>query len=114
MLGTQRCAPFIAGNATVVAGDSNNYIQIWDRPGRRHTHAELVGLLKGYGLVSAYHQHYGEAQGIETRSTFYIYRKQERGFHIDYCFVLKAWTPYLRSIQVGAYADWRHLSDHTR
>lgn len=73
-----------------------------------------MGLLKGYGLVSAYHQHYGEAQGIETRSTFYIYRKQERGFHIDYCFVLKAWTPYLRSIQVGAYADWRHLSDHTR
>ena len=53
-----------------------------------------------------------EAQGAETRSTFYMYRKQERGFHIDHCFVPRAWAPYLKSVQVGAYADWRHLSDH--
>ena len=47
-----------------------------------------------------------------TRNTFYMYRKQERGFHIDHCFVPNAWAPYLESVQVGADADWRQLSDH--
>jgi len=110
VLGVQRYAPFIAGDATVV-GDFNSN-QIWDRPDRQYRHAEMVELLEGRGLVSVYHHHYGEAQGAETRSTFYMYRKQERGFHIDYCFALKAWMPYLMFVQVGAYADWRHLSDH--
>ena len=111
VLGAQRYAPFIAGDATVVAGDFNSN-QIWDRPERPYRHAQLVELLERPGLVSAYHQHYGEAQGAETRGTFYMYRKQERGFHIDYCFVPKAWAPYLKSVQVGAYAEWRYLSDH--
>lgn len=111
VLGVRRYAPFITGKATVVVGDFNSN-QIWDRPDRRYRHAEMVGLLEGHGLVSAYHHHYGEAQGAETRHTFYLYRKQERGFHIDYCFVPMAWTPLLKSVQVGTYADWRHLSDH--
>lgn len=111
VLGVQRYASFIADDATVVAGDFNSN-QIWDRPGRPYMHAEMVQLLDGLGLVSAYHHHHGEAQGAETRSTFYMYRKQERSFHIDYCFMPKAWAPHLKSVQVGAYADWRHLSDH--
>ena len=111
VLGVQRYAPFIAGDATVMVGDFNSN-QIWDRPGRPYMHAEMVHLLDGHGLVSAYHDHYGEAQGAETRNTFYMYRKLERGFHIDHCFVPRAWMPYLKSVQVGDYADWRHLSDH--
>lgn len=105
MLGVQRYAPFIAGDATVAAGDFNSN-QIWDRPGRPYLHAEMVQLLDCHGLVSAYHHHYAEAQGAETRSTFYMYRKQERGFHIDHCFVPRAWAPYLKSVQVGVFVDW--------
>lgn len=41
-----------------------------------------------------------------------MYRKQERGFSSDYCFLPKVWVPNLRSVQVGAYVDWRHLNDH--
>ncbi len=111
VLGVQRYASFLAGDATVVAGDFNSN-QIWDRPDRRYRHAEMVDLLERQGLVSAYHHHYGEAQGAETRSTFHMYRKQERGFHIDHCFVPRAWMPQLKSVQVGAYAEWHHLSDH--
>jgi hypothetical protein len=111
VLGVQRYKSFIAGDATVVMGDFNSN-QIWDRPGRPYLHAEMVQLLDCHGLVSAYHHHCAEAQGAETRSTFYMYRKQECGFHIDHCFVPRAWAPYLKSVQVGTYADWRHLSDH--
>jgi endonuclease/exonuclease/phosphatase family metal-dependent hydrolase len=111
VLGVKQYAPFIAGNATVVAGDFNSN-QSWDRPNRPYRHAEMVHRLEGQGLVSAYHHYYGEAQGAETRNTFYMYRQQDRGFHIDHCFVPRAWTPHLRSVQIGAYADWRYLSDH--
>jgi len=71
-----------------------------------------VGLREVHALGSVYHHHYGEGHGTKTRNTFLIYRKQERGFHSDYCFAPKARMPYLRSAQVGAYAGWRHLSDH--
>lgn len=77
VLGVQRYASLIADDATVVTGDFSSN-QIWDRPGWPYMHAEMVQLLDGLGLVSTYH-HRGEAQGTETCSTFYMYRKQERG-----------------------------------
>lgn len=41
-----------------------------------------------------------------------MYRKQEGGFQTDYCLVPVAWTLSLKSVHVGSYADWCHLSDY--
>jgi exodeoxyribonuclease III len=111
VLGVQKYESFIAGGPTVVAGDFNSN-QAWDRPNRAYNHAGLVALLASRGLVSAYHDHFAEPQSAETRNTFYMYHHAERGFHIDHCFVPKVWLPYLRSVEVGTYADWHELSDH--
>ena len=97
-------------NAPVVAaGDFNSNVQ-WDanRPGRNHT--EVVRLFQSHGLISAYHTHRGEKQGAETRPTYYFYRHQDRPFHIDYVFVPKGWR--LKSVEVGSFREWGHLSDH--
>jgi exodeoxyribonuclease III len=93
----------------VAAGDFNSNVQ-WDanRPGRNHT--EVVRLLEGCGLTSSYHTHHDEKQGAETRPTYYFYRHQDRPFHIDYVFVPKGWR--LRSVEVGSFQEWGHLSDH--
>jgi len=93
----------------VVAGDFNSNSQ-WDenRPGRNHT--EVVRLFGGHGLISAYHTHHREKQGAETRPTYYFYRRQNRPFHIDYVFVPQRWR--LRSVEVGSFREWGHLSDH--
>jgi len=93
----------------VAAGDFNSNSQ-WDanRPGRNHT--EVVRLFDSHGLISAYHAHHEEKQGTETHPTYYFYRHQDKPFHIDYVFVPKRWR--LRSVEVGSFREWGHLSDH--
>ena len=68
----------------VAAGDFNSNVQ-WDanRPGRNHT--EVVRLLDGHGLFSAYHAHHEEEQGAETRPTYYFYRHQDKPFTSTTC-----------------------------
>jgi exodeoxyribonuclease-3 len=93
----------------VGAGDFNSNVR-WDanRPGRNHT--EVVRLFEGHGLISAYHAHREEKQGAETNPTYYFYRHQDKPFHIDYVFVPKDW--HLKSVEVGSFQLWGHLSDH--
>lgn len=93
----------------VAAGDFNSNVQ-WDanRPGRNHT--EVVRLLEGHGLISAYHARHGEKQGAETQPTSFLYRHPDRPFHIDYVFFPKDWK--LRTVEVGSFREWGHLSDH--
>jgi hypothetical protein len=93
----------------VAAGDFNSNVQ-WDanRPGRNHT--EVVHLLEAHGAISAYHAHHGEKQGAETQPTSYLYRHQDKPFHIDYIFVPKGWK--LGSVEIGLFQEWGQLSDH--
>lgn len=99
------------GNAlpVVAAGDFNSNVQ-WDANRRGRNHTEVVRLLEGYGLISAYHAHHDERQGEETRPTYYFYRHQDKPFHIDYLFVPKDWK--LGSVEVGSFSEWGYLSDH--
>jgi hypothetical protein len=77
---------------TVLIGDLNSNC-IWDstHPRDRNQSAH-VALLESLGLVSAYHAFYGEAHGQETRATYYFQWKQDRSYHIDYCFIPTAWA----------------------
>jgi exonuclease III len=100
---------WLSKSPVVAAGDFNSNVQ-WDknRPGRNHT--EVVRLLEDHGLSSAYHAHREEKQGAETTPTYYFYRHPDKLLHIDYVFVPKPWK--LKSVEVGSFREWRHLSDH--
>ncbi len=102
----------IAGAPTVLMGDLNSNA-IWDvQHPRELNHSALVNLLAALGLVSAYHAFHGEIQGRETRPTYYFQWKEQRPYHIDYCFVPETWVKNLRRVEVGAYDEWKLHSDH--
>jgi hypothetical protein len=102
----------IVAQPTVVAGDFNSNT-IWDykRP-EAQNHTAVVRQLGSLGLISAYHQFFDEAQGAESRATFYLHRSPAKPYHIDYCFIPETWIPYLRSVEVGDDKPWSGLSDH--
>ncbi len=106
------CEPLIARYPTVLLGDFNSN-SIWDHehPEGR-SHSALVSRLGDLGLVSAYHAHFGEAQGRESQPTFYLYRHQTRPYHIDFCFVPEAWLGRVRGVTIGTHAAWAGISDH--
>ena len=103
---------FIAGAETVLIGDFNSN-KIWDRVRRIGNHSRVVADLEKAGIISLYHTYFKEAQGLETQPTFYLYRNQAKSYHLDYCFAPNHWTPKLRSVSIGPYAEWSHLSDHS-
>jgi endonuclease/exonuclease/phosphatase family metal-dependent hydrolase len=108
-----RYRDLIAAQPTVVMGDFNSN-SIWDRKRPfKETHSGLVQQLSALGLVSAYHDFHGEPHGGETRPTLYLLKQRQRPYHIDYCFVPRAWLSSVQSVKVGAYEDWIALSDHT-
>ena len=99
------------GTPVVLAGDFNSN-KIWDSKRAVGNHSDVVKILAERGLVSGYHEFSGEAQGTETRKTFYLYRHAHRPYHIDYNFVPTEWVPRLKTVDVGEYERWSKLSDH--
>ena len=105
-------ADFAKRQPTVLAGDLNSNT-IWDRPSARIDHSRFVAWLRDeLGLVSAYHHHRGEAHGAESKPTYYFLWKRDRPYHIDYCFVPRAWRRRIHRVTVGGYEPWKRLSDH--
>ena len=95
----------------VLAGDLNSN-KIWDPERPVGNHSDVVKILAERGLVSGYHEFFGEAQGAESRPTIYFYRRADRPFHIDYIFIPREWAPRLKTVDVGEYERWSKLSDH--
>jgi exodeoxyribonuclease-3 len=95
----------------VMAGDFNSNSQ-WDRNRPLGNHTLLVEQLKAYGMSSVYHLHHKEEQGKESRPTFYLYRKSDHPFHLDYIFVPDGWIGRLKNFEVGDFYQWLRLSDH--
>jgi exodeoxyribonuclease III len=71
------------GRPVVLTGDLNSN-KLWDERHERINHSSVVNILAGHGLLSAYHEYFGEPQGRETSPTIYFYRRNDRTFHIDY------------------------------
>ncbi|MBI3944266.1 MAG: endonuclease/exonuclease/phosphatase family protein [Chloroflexi bacterium] len=103
---------FISQRETLLLGDLNSNKQ-WDSARKVGNHSHVVAALAGHGIASAYHEFFGEAQGAETQSTFFLQRKREKAYHIDYCFAPTHWLPRITCLTVGTYEEWLHLSDHT-
>lgn len=99
------------GTPVVLAGDLNSN-KIWDKKRRVGNHSDVVEMLAERGLVSGYHEFFGEEQGMESRPTIYLHHHANRPYHIDYVFIPQEWASRLKTVEVGAFAQWSKLSDH--
>lgn len=95
----------------ILAGDFNSNT-IWDRKRRAGNHSNVVKYLEERGIHSAYHLHHKQIQGKEAHPTFYLYRHQNKPYHIDYCFVSEDMAKRVRAVEVGDHAFWCAYSDH--
>lgn len=96
----------------IVAGDFNSNAR-WDGKGWDGSHSNVVKILEEeYGLVSAYHVHFAEKQGSESRPTEYLFRHENKPYHVDYIFIPKAWSSRLLNVCVGEHSQWSVVSDH--
>lgn len=93
----------MGASPTILAGDFNHNVS-WDTgiPYEKQ-HARTLDAAKRAGLVSAYHQRFGEAQGAENTPTLYWRGAGHKTYHIDYAFIPDAWLPLLRQVSVGCW-----------
>lgn len=101
---------FLATESAALIGDLNSNA-CWDVWDRWWNHSDVVGKLQALGLASAYHSVYGEQQGQESRPTFYMHRKLDRPYHIDYAF-LSARLLQGSACKIGDSSAWLEVSDH--
>jgi exodeoxyribonuclease-3 len=101
----------IKNKRTMLIGDFNSNT-IWDRKYREGNHSNVVKRLAKKGIFSCYHLHYQQEQGREQHPTLYLYRHQDKPYHLDYCFASKDMTEKIQSVEIGDYEDWKLHSDH--
>jgi hypothetical protein len=106
--GLDRYAPWIASRDTVLIGDFNANASY----GNGKLWADLARRCEPLGLVSAYHQFFGETPGTETKATHFFKGSKPARFHLDYCFVPAAWLSHVERVEVGSYEAWSKYSDH--
>ena len=95
----------------ILLGDTNSNVR-WDVVDRWWNHSDVVQILKEYDIESLYHFERGIEQGKEQENTFYLHKKQEKGYHIDYVYGSPIFRNALTDFQIGAYEDWIQYSDH--
>ncbi len=96
---------------TILIGDFNSNT-IWDKPRREGNHSTVVEKLKAKNIFSTYHKFYNQEQGKEEHPTLFMYRHENKPYHIDYCFASNYFIQKLESVEVGNYEDWTKYSDH--
>jgi len=102
---------FIDDENVIIAGDFNSNL-IWERTGVDKNHQDVLDQLLDKNIHSSYHHFFKEEQGKETQGTYFHYHKEDRPFHIDFCFLSKNILDRLKSVEIGKFKDWIHLSDH--
>ena len=93
-------------------GDFNSNT-IWDKPRREGNHSTVVEKLKSKNIHSAYHEFFKQTQGKEAHPTLFLYRHQNKPYHLDYCFASAQLIANLTEVQVGNHEEWAQFSDHS-
>lgn len=106
----QQHGQFLRAHPAMLLGDLNSNAR-WDVWDRWWNHSDVVRELDKLGLSSLYHHHREEAQGMESAPTFFLHRKIERPYHIDYAF-LSSMLLDGAGIEIGQPETWLTLSDH--
>ena len=96
---------------SIIIGDLNSNA-IWDKKYRVGNHSDVVQLLNKKSIHSIYHRQEKEEHGKEKQPTFYLTKKLEKPYHLDYCFATEDLIGKNTSIKVGKYDEWIELSDH--
>jgi len=106
--------PELVDRETVVAGDFNWNV-IWDESPNSPlcgNFADVREALNENGLYSAYHAAQDDEFGEESKATFYMHKKEDQPYHIDYAFVPRRLVESDVEVTVGGYDDWIDASDH--
>jgi exodeoxyribonuclease-3 len=101
----------ITNNKVILTGDFNSNT-IWDRPKRKGNHSHVVDFLAAKNVYSIYHKKYKQIHGKEKHPTFYLYKHEDKPYHLDYCFASEEMLNCIKSVKVGDYATWKTHSDH--
>lgn len=101
---------FLLEKPSVITGDFNSNT-IWDREYRMMNHSMVAKYCENeLGLVSSYHKKMLAVQGREDDPTFFLTRKKNKPYHIDYCFAPDSWS--IEKVEIGKYESWIDKSDH--
>lgn len=95
----------------LIAGDFNSNV-MWDQWDRWWNHSDIVQNLDKDKIFSLYHFYNKVKQGEELDPTFFLHRKLERPYHIDYIFGSNNYKEELKSIDIGTIEKWLEISDH--
>lgn len=101
----------LSGTKTILIGDFNSNT-IWDKPRREGNHSTVVTKLAEKNIFSVYHKFYDQEQGKEMHPTLFLYRHENKPYHLDYCFASNDFIEVLESVEIGSYEDWKMYSDH--
>lgn len=106
----QQHQSFLVQPESILIGDlnSNTCWDVWDR---WWNHSDVVLQLQEIGLRSLYHHARSEDHGKENTPTFFMYRRLDKPYHIDYAFLSEVLLERA-SLEVGAPAHWIERSDH--
>jgi exonuclease III len=95
----------------IIIGDFNSN-KIWDYNGRVGNHSDVVRKLADNNIHSVYHQYFDSEQGKEKHPTFFLQRKQNKPYHIDYCFASADFADKVIDVEIGTFENWIAHSDH--
>lgn len=101
----------LANEYVILVGDFNSNT-IWDKSHKNGNHSDVVKSLEKFGIKSAYHNFTNEEFGKETQPSLFMYRKQDKPYHIDYCFLSNSLMNGLENFKIGSFNDWSEYSDH--
>lgn len=95
----------------IIIGDFNSN-SIWDKWDRWWNHLDVVNELLELDILSVYHKLNNEAQGKESVPTFYLQKKLEKPYHIDYIFMSNNLFNNNLKLNIGEINKWMNYSDH--
>ena len=95
----------------LIAGDFNSN-SIWDEWDRYWNHSDVVRELSEIGIKSLYHELNKIEHGKEVIPTFFMHKKKEKPYHIDYFFSSEEIQNNLISFKIENFEDWIKISDH--